>query len=93
MALHNVMEDIIRGILSDQLDHLHLSCKCQKCQEDILALSLNKVPSRYIVDDKRQPLVKANYMINTQDHANIVAAVAQAAAVVSANKRCTIPEE
>lgn len=93
MALHNVMEDIIRGILSDQLDHLHLSCKCQKCQEDILALSLNKVPSRYIVDDKRQPLVKANYMINTQDHANIVAAVAQAAAVVSANKRCIIPEE
>lgn len=93
MALHNVMEDIVKVIISDQLNCLRLSCKCEKCQEDILALSLNKVPSRYIVNDSRQPLVKASYMVNTQDHANIVAAVAQAAAIVSANKRCTTIED
>lgn len=89
MAVYNVMEGIVKGIITDQLDHLHLSCKCSKCQEDILALSLNKVPPRYIVNDSRQPLVKAEYMINTQDHANIVAAIAQAATIVSANKHCT----
>ncbi|WP_191991867.1 late competence development ComFB family protein [Bacillus aerolatus] len=88
MAVQNVMEDIVRGIVTDQLDHLHLSCKCERCQEDILALSLNNVPPRYVVNDSRRPLVKAMYMVNTQDHANIVAAVAQAATRVSANKRC-----
>ncbi|HEY9578018.1 MAG TPA: late competence development ComFB family protein [Pseudobacillus sp.] len=89
MAIHNVMEDIVKGIITDQLDHLHLSCKCEKCQEDILALSLNRVPPKYIVNDSRQPLIKAKYMINTQEHANIVATVAQASTLVSANRRCS----
>ncbi|KMY55576.1 hypothetical protein AC623_17860 [Bacillus sp. FJAT-27231] len=89
MAIHNVMEEVVKGIITDQLDHLHLSCKCERCQEDILALSLNKVTPRYIVNDSRQPLVKAKYMIDRQEQANIVAVVAQAAALVSANKRCS----
>ncbi|GLY09148.1 late competence development ComFB family protein [Bacillus badius] len=93
MAVYNVMEDIVKGIIADQLDYLHLSCTCPRCQEDILALSLNKVPPTYIVNNSRQPLVKAKYMVNTQDYANTVAAVAQAAAVVSANKRCVTIEK
>ncbi|MFK2826385.1 late competence development ComFB family protein [Bacillus sp. B190/17] len=88
MAVHNVMEDVVKGIIADQLNHLHLSCTCERCQEDILALSLNKILPRYIVNDNRRPLVKAMYMVNTQDHANLVAVVAQSAATVSANARC-----
>ncbi|OCA88954.1 late competence development ComFB family protein [Pseudobacillus wudalianchiensis] len=89
MVIHNVMEEVVKGIITDQLDHLHLSCKCERCQEDILALSLNKVTPRYIVNDSREPLVKAKYMIDRQEQANIVTVVAQAAALVSANKRCS----
>ncbi|KIL74206.1 late competence development ComFB family protein [Bacillus badius] len=90
MAVHNVMEDVIKGMIAEHLDRLHLSCKCDKCREDILALSLNKVPPKYIVKDSQRPLVKAMYtVVNTQEHANIIAIVAQAAAQVSANKRCT----
>ncbi|MEK4031175.1 late competence development ComFB family protein [Pseudobacillus sp. FSL P4-0506] len=51
MAVHNVMEGVIKGIVAEHLDRLHLSCKCEKCREVILALSLNKVRPKYIVKD------------------------------------------
>lgn len=48
--LTNVMEEIIRGLVAVLLrgNEYQTFCKCSKCEMDIVALSLNSVPSQYV---------------------------------------------
>ncbi|KQL52994.1 hypothetical protein AN964_05360 [Heyndrickxia shackletonii] len=88
MALYNVMEEIVRNALHENIELLHLPCKCERCQEDILALSLNKLPAQYVVNQDSRPYIRAMYTADRQGATKILSTVIQAADVVAKNKRC-----
>ncbi|WP_438316021.1 late competence development ComFB family protein [Sporosarcina sp. FA9] len=88
MAIHNVMEDVIRDVLKTYKDQLHLTCSCERCMNDIMAIALNNSPARYIVDEKYSPYVRANHEMDRQGATNVLSTVAKAAAIVSSDPRC-----
>ena len=51
MHVINIMEIWVERCLTDVVNDIEM-CKCEKCLKDIYALSLNKLPPRYIISDK-----------------------------------------
>ncbi len=47
--LKNHTESVVRQALQDYMRRTELPCKCQRCQVDILAMVLNRLPARYYV--------------------------------------------
>lgn len=84
IKLFNALETIVEQTLQTQLHALHLSCTCKRCQMDLMALALNQLPAKYVVKDVGVPFIKAQYM-NDQYQANVLKALAEAAAIVSNN--------
>ena len=60
MQVYNVMEEIVRNEITNNLGQLNMSCTCDYCLSDVLAISLNDLPPRYIVDQKQQPACKGD---------------------------------
>lgn len=56
--LKNISETIVREALQDFLRHATLPCTCPRCQADILALALNRLPPRYAVSLKGEILTE-----------------------------------
>ncbi|WP_233522649.1 late competence development ComFB family protein [Peribacillus glennii] len=50
----NVMEEIVYTIVNFLMSGTEYQtfCKCAKCRRDIIALSLNKLPSHYVTTDE-----------------------------------------
>lgn len=88
MPVFNVMENVVRNVLQSSIDQLHLNCSCDRCLDDILAITLNQLPPRYIVDDALSPYVKADHLATQQGATNILSAITKAAVVVSESPRC-----
>lgn len=88
MAIQNVMENVVKDVIMKHKHQLHLNCSCDRCLEDIMAMSLNKLPPRYIVNEKHQPFVRAMHEADSQGAMNILMIVAQSATVVSNSPRC-----
>jgi competence protein ComFB len=88
MPLYNVMEEIVKNVLNENIDLLHLPCICERCQDDILAISLNKLPPRYIVNQESSPYIRAAFTADRQGATNILSTVIQSAEVVANNRRC-----
>ena len=82
------MEDIVRNVLSENIKQLDLPCKCELCQEDIIAHALNKLPPHYIVNQDRSPYIRAIYTADRQGATKILSSVIQSAEVVGKNRRC-----
>lgn len=49
----NVMEEIVIALVTMSMvgTEYQTFCKCTKCQNDIIALSLNNLPSHYVTTD------------------------------------------
>ncbi|WP_235848445.1 late competence development ComFB family protein [Litchfieldia alkalitelluris] len=47
---HNVMEELVESLVTVQMlgPDFQVFCKCEKCRTDIIALSLNSLPSHYV---------------------------------------------
>ena len=88
MGVHNVMEDVVRDTLLSYKDNMNLTCDCEQCLSDILALALNELPPRYIANSKYSPYVRASHEADHQGATNIIAVIAKAAALVSKSPRC-----
>lgn len=88
MQAYNVMEEIVRNEIEKNIDQLHMSCVCDYCLSDVLALSLNQLPPRYIVNADRSPYVRAVYVADRQGAINIIKTISQSATLVSNNRRC-----
>lgn len=82
IRLYNVLEGIVEQTLIEQLNSLKLSCTCKRCQMDMMALTLNHLPPKYVVQEVGAAFVKAQYM-NDQYRANVLKALAEAAKIVS----------
>lgn len=81
MALVNIMENIVKDRLDEML-HSEDCCKCERCVEDMTALALNKLPSRYVSTHNGELFSKINSLIR-QNSVDLNIAVAEAIACVS----------
>lgn len=57
--LKNYMEDVVAH-KTDEIMKLMNTCKCEKCRLDVIAISLNNLPSKYVVSDKGELYSKVN---------------------------------
>lgn len=62
MALVNVTQMLVQKIfVDDYLTNQRLACDCGQCRDDIMALVLNRMPSRYVSTDRGEAYVKAQF--------------------------------
>jgi competence protein ComFB len=84
MELHNYMEDAVRENLERLLSERDDICKCEKCKLDIMALVLNKLPSKYVVTLKGRVYTKLS-QLELQRKADIVKELTKAIEIVKNN--------
>lgn len=55
----NVMEEIVTALVTMSMvgTEYQTFCKCEKCRNDIIALSLNNLPSHYVTSEEGRKLV------------------------------------
>ena len=81
MSLVNVTETLVRMVLDKDFIERELSCACEKCVADVMALTLNQLPARYVSTDQGLAYVKAQYF-NPQIQSDIFKELAIAANLV-----------
>lgn len=81
MALINVMESIIDEKLALQLKDENC-CKCDHCLEDMKAMALNQLPSKYVSTHNGELFTKLNALMR-QNSIDINVAVSYAIKTVS----------
>jgi len=54
--LKNQMESIVREVFLEYLKDHTLNCMCGRCQADIMAYVLNRLPARYTVSQRGEIL-------------------------------------
>ena len=81
LEIQNYMEVAVMDHLEKVLSNLD-SCQCENCLYDILAITLNKLPAKYVVTKKGHLYTKISQLKN-QFEIDIVSEIAQASAVVS----------
>jgi competence protein ComFB len=62
------------------------ACTCDNCLHDILAISLNSLPAKYVVTKRGEMYTKLNNLQHQFD-VDIVSAIAKASVIVSRNPR------
>ena len=82
--LINYTETSVRQALQECLHNTILSCSCEQCQADIMALALNRLPAHYYVS-KRGEIMTRWESQSTTDKVRIMADVVSAAQQVSAS--------
>lgn len=92
MALYNVTEALVKTIMEDAYLHKQrLACECEQCVDDIQAIALNRLPSRYVSTAEGNIYVKAEYF-DPQLQSDVLRELAMAAGVVGAKPRHGQPE-
>lgn len=87
MEPKNIMEEITKNVLTEYLPLLNLPCTCERCINDILALSLNQLKPYYVVKEENAVYVKAKFL-EKQDSTNILSVVIKSSLVVAESRRC-----
>ena len=85
IKMKNYMEDCVMDMLPAVLSEVN-GCHCERCRMDILAQVLNKLPPKYVVTRKGHLYTKLS-TIQQQFDVDIITAITQAAARVSAKPR------
>ena len=83
MKLHNYMEDIVLSNLNLLLEKEDM-CKCEKCRLDIMALALNRLPSKYVVTQKGHVYAKLAEL-ELQLKADVIRELTRAIEIVKKN--------
>ncbi|MDM5299607.1 late competence development ComFB family protein [Bacillus pumilus] len=87
--LLNAKEILLKEILYQYLNHLSMICHCEKCIEDVLAISLNQVKPQYITDIEKISYSKSE-MVDKQKNTAMLVILTEAASKVTAHPRCAI---
>ncbi|MGG1552717.1 MULTISPECIES: late competence development ComFB family protein [Paenibacillus] len=85
MVVYNAMETVVNRMFEEFQKTYEMSCDCQICREDVLAIALNKLPPRYTSSDKGLLFVKGEY-ISPQLQSDIMRELLAAATVVAQNR-------
>lgn len=76
--LKNHMETVAQQVLKEYMTNVTLTCTCDRCLADILALTLNQLPAKYYVSLKGKILTEWESQTRP-DQAKVMAAVVRAA--------------
>ena len=85
LEYHNLMEDIVLQEV-DAIMRSGGGCCCDICKTDVVAYALNHLPPHYVSTHKGRIMVKLQ-SYEMQSHADVVAAVSEAAKVVARSLR------
>jgi len=85
VKLKNLNEELINNVLKDLIGRLDF-CSCERCRLDILALSLNQLPPRYVVTGKGDSYSRAE-MLELQKGVDILSMVVSAIKTVQSKPR------
>lgn len=77
---HNVMEILAVQKLDDVWDTLDC-CKCEKCRNDIIALTLNQLSPKYVVTREGELYARLTELSNEEER-EILIAIAKSAQMV-----------
>ncbi len=86
MAILNIMEEIVNNRILEMIKDSDC-CKCEKCLDDIRALALNKLPSKYVSTNKGELFSKLAALKEHQGAIDLNIAVASAIESVAAHPR------
>jgi len=81
--LKNHTEIVVRQTLKDYLRNNIISCSCEHCQVDIMALVLNRLPAHYYVSLRGEIMTQLESQA-LPDQARVMSDVVRAAQQVSA---------
>jgi len=86
--VYNYTEEAVKRalpeVLKDYVKNHPETCTCQKCQEDILALTLNQLPPHYVATDEGTIFTKVSFD-QIGGKAQVVAAITNAIKRVAEN--------
>ena len=85
MEYRNLMEDIVLQNL-DSVMAAEGGCTCDFCNSDVAAYALNHLPAHYVATRQGRLMVKLQ-SYELQSRADVVAAISEAAVMVSRNPR------
>lgn len=83
--LKNYMEDIVKLYMDDLIKQMDV-CKCEQCLADILAITLNNLPTKYVVTNEGETYSKTSILIQ-QFEIDVISEVTKAAELVRKNPR------
>lgn len=64
-SIHNVMEDLVRIEIDENIESLGI-CPCPLCRRDLMTLTLNNVPPKYVNTEKGAIMSKVGSMSSTE---------------------------
>lgn len=87
MTIYNFMEVEVRYNLKNVLNKYPNSCKCERCINDILAITLNNLPPKYISRPMGEVSSKLISQLEGQFTADILRELTKAAEIVTKNPK------
>lgn len=86
VVVYNVMEEMARNTLQDMMQEDYSGCTCEICQNDILAIALNRLPPHYSSRPTGEAYIKARLFAD-QSKVDMIRELTRAGAIVSSSKR------
>ncbi|WP_278336315.1 late competence development ComFB family protein [Desulfonispora thiosulfatigenes] len=84
--MKNYMEDVVEEILTRVLKEYKDICKCEKCIEDVKALTLNKFYPLYVVTEQGNTYAKL-HELEMQFHTDILKEIIKSIEIICKNPR------
>lgn len=79
--VHNVMEDLIQSEIDEYIDNLGI-CTCPVCRRDLLTLTLNNVPPKYVTSEKGAAITKAERIASREEELKLLTEITYYAQMV-----------
>jgi competence protein ComFB len=83
--LINLMEEVVSSLVDEVIQKADM-CGCDRCRLDVMAVSLNHLPPRYVVSDKGKAFSKADFL-DMQNNVSVLRELTRAAEVVRSHPR------
>lgn len=86
LNVKNIMVEIVWEKIDSVLSHVEGCCNCTKCRNDILAIVLNNIPSKYVATKQGELFSRIN-ISDIQNDINLSAIITSAVMYVKDHPR------
>ncbi len=86
LNVKNIMVDVVWDKIDSVVSHIDGCCNCTKCRNDILAIVLNSIPSKYVATKQGELFSRIN-ISDIQNDTNLSAVITSAALYVKEHPR------
>ncbi|MBT3181789.1 MAG: late competence development ComFB family protein [Deltaproteobacteria bacterium] len=86
MSYRNYMEDAVLNEYDNVVKEIEGICRCERCKEDMIAYTLNRMSAKYVVTDLGHAYTKLN-QLKVQNRMDIVVQLIEASDIVRNNPR------